>query len=335
VQGQRLARAEVLAIVRQLAAALDAAHAAGIIHRDVKPANALWNVSGALVLTDFGIAKNMVTPANHTQVGMVVGTPVYLSPEQAQGQPLTPASDIYALGVVLYEMLSGTVPFDAPTPLTLLMRHVYEPPPALRAVRPDLPADVDLVVQQALSKDPAARFRSGSVLAQALEDAWPVSAATTIHHQSTVVWAGATPRAIAPQLDSQAKPEPAMPPTGTSAAIAHSAVPAPAGRGMLRFLGALLAVLLIGGVALAARNPQPTEAQVLPTTVAETAVPAPTERPAVTIAAPTAVPEPTAPPQPTAAAPTTQPAQVQAPQPAPKGKPGKDKPGKGKGRGKK
>jgi serine/threonine protein kinase len=333
-QGKQLAHDDVLAIVQQLAAALDAAHAAGIIHRDVKPANALWNASSALVLTDFGIAKNTITPSNHTQVGMVVGTPVYISPEQAQAQPLTPASDIYALGVVLYELLSGTVPFDASTPLTLLMRHVHEAPPTLRRVRPDLPADVDLVVQQALAKDPNARFRSGSLLAQALEDAWPVSVATTLHNQITKVWTDSPPPAVVPQRDSEAVRGPVAR-VAAPITIAHSGVPAFARLGMLRWLGVLLAVLLMGGVALATRGAQPTEAQVLPTMVAATAAPAPAEPPEVTIAAPTAMPEPTIPPPPTAVAPTAPPAQVQAPQPAPKDKPGKDKPGKGKGRGKK
>src|SRR4029078_12567088 len=95
-------------------------------------------------------------------------------------------------------------PFDASTPLTLLMRHVHEPPPVLRRVRPDLPADVDLVFQQPLAKAPNARFRSGSVLAQALEDAWPVSAAATIHNQTTKVWTGTALRALVPQGDSAA-----------------------------------------------------------------------------------------------------------------------------------
>src|SRR5262249_59901067 len=104
--GDRLRREDVLAIVAQLGGALDAAHAAGIIHRDVKPANAIWNAAGALVLTDFGIAKNTLANANQTQTGIVIGTPNYISPEQARGLAPTPASDIYSLGVVLYELLA-------------------------------------------------------------------------------------------------------------------------------------------------------------------------------------------------------------------------------------
>ncbi|HEU5088796.1 MAG TPA: serine/threonine-protein kinase, partial [Roseiflexaceae bacterium] len=96
-RGQAIGRDEVLEIVRQLAAGLDAAHAEGIIHREVKPANALWNAAETLVLTDFGIAKPTLESGKLTQVGMILGTPAYLSPEQAQGLPLSPASDVYAL----------------------------------------------------------------------------------------------------------------------------------------------------------------------------------------------------------------------------------------------
>jgi eukaryotic-like serine/threonine-protein kinase len=131
-QGSRLSGHEIVDIARQLAAALDAAHAAGIIHRDVKPSNALWNAIGALALTDFGIAKNTLTAAGHTQVGVVVGTPNYLSPEQAQGLPLTPASDIYALGVLLYELITGALPFESRTPMGVVLAHIQTPPPPLR-----------------------------------------------------------------------------------------------------------------------------------------------------------------------------------------------------------
>ncbi|MEP7189945.1 MAG: serine/threonine-protein kinase, partial [Roseiflexaceae bacterium] len=123
-RGARPTRDDVLTIVGQLAGALDAAHAAGIIHRDVKPANAIWNAASALVLTDFGIAKNVQLP-DLTQTGMVIGTPDYLSPEQAKGLPLTPSSDIYSLGVVLYELLTGRLPFTSGTALGVAMAHIH------------------------------------------------------------------------------------------------------------------------------------------------------------------------------------------------------------------
>src|SRR5262249_17358974 len=114
-RGQRMAREDALLIVAHLASALDAAHSIGIIHRDVKPANAIWNAAGALALTDFGIAKNTLGSANHTQIGAVIGTPNYISPEQARGLAPMPASDIYSLGVVLYELLAGKPPFEGDT----------------------------------------------------------------------------------------------------------------------------------------------------------------------------------------------------------------------------
>src|SRR4051812_736995 len=192
-RSMRPAPDEINAIVIQLAGALDAAHAAGIIHRDVKPANALWHDPGRLVLTDFGIAKQMFSDANQTQFGVVFGTPSYLSPEQAQTLPLTPASDVYSLGVVLYELLAGDVPFRGATPLRVAMDHIQTPPPPLPA-RLGLPPEVTAVVQRALAKNPAARFASAGELAQALTRAWavspmpPASSGADIHNQATQHW---------------------------------------------------------------------------------------------------------------------------------------------------
>lgn len=197
-QGQHLSREQIITCIKELASALDAAHKAGIIHRDIKPQNAIWNASGQLVLTDFGVARQMGTDTGYTQTGMIIGTPHYLSPEQAQGIPLTPASDIYALGVVLYELITGQVPFDGDTPMQAVIGHVQMTPPHLPP-RPDLPPAVDSVVQRALLKDPTARFSSAGELARALEEAWIGGKTTTtspipdIHDNTTAVWTGASP----------------------------------------------------------------------------------------------------------------------------------------------
>ncbi|MEN9938693.1 MAG: hypothetical protein RLZZ387_5272 [Chloroflexota bacterium] len=175
-RGGRLGRAEAVAIVSQLAAGLDAAHAAGVIHRDVKPSNAIWGAAGTLVLTDFGIARSQLADARQTQTGVICGTPAYLSPEQAEGRPVTPSSDIYALGVVLYELLAGRAPFEGPTPLSVLMKHLQSPPPPLEELRPDLPPPVYAVVYAALAKDPAQRYARAVDLARALVEAWPADA---------------------------------------------------------------------------------------------------------------------------------------------------------------
>ena len=129
----------VRSILAQAALALGTAHEAGVVHRDVKPANILLRNDGVVKLTDFGIARAM-DGIGHTRVGEMVGTPNYISPEQAMGEKATGASDLYALGVVAHEMLTGTRPFDRGTPIATAMSHVNEPPPPLGRRRADRPA---------------------------------------------------------------------------------------------------------------------------------------------------------------------------------------------------
>ncbi len=143
--------------VRQLGDALDAAHAAGILHRDVKPANVLVRKDDRLALADFGIAKILETVTGLTATGMVVGTPIYMAPEQAQGKPATPASDRYALGILAYELLSGRPPFDGESALALMHQHVTTPAPRLSSVVYGLPSGLDPVFETALAKEPDRR----------------------------------------------------------------------------------------------------------------------------------------------------------------------------------
>ncbi|HYF66007.1 MAG TPA: serine/threonine-protein kinase [Herpetosiphonaceae bacterium] len=170
--GQRIDRATVLALISAIASALDYAHQRGVIHRDLKPSNLMRNAYGQMVLMDFGIAKGVTGTEKLTQTGMVLGTPHYLAPEQAQGGALTPAVDIYALGIILYELLTGAVPFDDPTPLVVALAHIQRPPPPLAPQRPDLPPAVIDVMDRALAKDPAVRFPTAGDLAAALTAAW-------------------------------------------------------------------------------------------------------------------------------------------------------------------
>jgi serine/threonine-protein kinase len=142
-----------LDIVGQTGLALQAAHDAGVVHRDVKPGNLLIRPDGVVKVTDFGIAR-AVDAAPVTQTGMVVGTAAYLSPEQAAGKPITPASDIYGLGVVTYECLTGHRPFDDASPVAVAMAHINSQPPSLPK---DVPALVADFVNRALDKDPAKR----------------------------------------------------------------------------------------------------------------------------------------------------------------------------------
>ena len=163
---RNLDRDAVRDLLAQAGDAIGAAHAAGIVHRDVKPANLMVTPSGQLKVTDFGIAR-AADGAGITQTGAVMGTPQYLSPEQAQGQPATPRSDVYSLGVVAFECLAGRRPFEADSPVATALAHIREPVPDLPA---DVPADLAAVVRRALAKDPADRYADGAEFAAALRD---------------------------------------------------------------------------------------------------------------------------------------------------------------------
>src|ERR671935_2386758 len=163
----RLTPARTMALVAQAADALHAAHEKGIVHRDVKPGNLLVRPNGTLVLTDFGIARSALV-GQLTAVGAVLGTASYISPEQASGAVATPLSDVYALGVVAYQCLSGRRPFEGDNPLEIAMKHVREQPAPLL---PDTPPAVRAIVERAMAKDPAARFPSAAALGQVARQA--------------------------------------------------------------------------------------------------------------------------------------------------------------------
>jgi hypothetical protein len=154
-------------LIAQAASALQAVHDEGIVHRDIKPGNLMVRPDGTLVLTDFGIAR-AETANRLTDAGMVLGTAAYCAPEQAEGAPVTPAVDIYALGVVAYECLAGQRPFDGDTPVTIALKHIREQPPPLPL---DVPPAVRAVVERALSKDPAHRFPNGAAMSTAAKQA--------------------------------------------------------------------------------------------------------------------------------------------------------------------
>ena len=161
----RLGVGRTLSILRQLSSGLAAAHEAGVVHRDVKPANVLVRPDGIVKITDFGIAASAASAAL-TETGQVVGTARYLSPEQARGKRGTPASDVYALGLVGYECLAGRPAFDGPDPVQVAAKQVSEPPPPLP---PDVPEQVCGLVRTATAKDPARRLPDGAALRDALD----------------------------------------------------------------------------------------------------------------------------------------------------------------------
>ncbi len=238
-------------LLAQAAAAIGAAHAAGIIHRDIKPANLLVTPDRQVKITDFGIARAADAMAI-TQTGQVMGTPQYLSPEQARGNTATPASDVYALGVVAFECLAGRRPFVADSPVATALAHLREPVPALP---PEVPADLAAVVRKAMSKEPHDRFADGSELAAALRD--PATAATAIvppptgaDGDHTQVLAGAAGAAGLGAALAGASAADAAPPTGTGATTGPTTGPVsgPPGEGGRRRRGALW--LLLGAVAV-------------------------------------------------------------------------------------
>ncbi|NDJ53087.1 MAG: serine/threonine protein kinase [Chloroflexi bacterium] len=168
--GNEMPLEDISRYVSQVAEALDYAHKQGIIHRDLKPANVLLDDSNNAYLSDFGIVKLSETTANLTGTG-VVGTPAYMAPEMGQPGQLSPLVDIYALGVSLYEMLTGSAPYDSDTPISMIVAHMQRPIPDARKKRPDLPDAVQDVVEMSMAKDPTVRYQSGKAFADALAQA--------------------------------------------------------------------------------------------------------------------------------------------------------------------
>ncbi len=166
--GKPLPLDEMIMLLDQIAKALDYAHSEGVVHRDVKPSNVLMPKPDWALLTDFGLAK-MVGGSFMTQSGMTVGTPAYMSPEQGRGEKVDHRSDIYSLGIILYEMATGGVPYTAETPMAVVVKHIVEPLPMPMDKNPDLPEDVQRIILKALAKDPADRFQKASEIVEALE----------------------------------------------------------------------------------------------------------------------------------------------------------------------
>ncbi|WP_420642255.1 protein kinase domain-containing protein [Candidatus Leptofilum sp.] len=183
---------EINHIITSLAKALVYAHTRGIIHRDIKPANIMFTLDGDVVLTDFGIVR-MVGLPRYTLTGMVAGTPTYMAPEQAQSLTIDHRSDIYSLGVILYELITGHTPFSGDTPMEIIKKHVDEPLPEIDALEP-VPPEVEQVINKAMAKDPDERFQTAVSLATALQAALGQTAVTqtTVTHMQPLATAVST-----------------------------------------------------------------------------------------------------------------------------------------------
>jgi serine/threonine protein kinase len=166
--GEPLPTKEAARIANEIASGLAHAHARGLVHRDVKPGNVLFDGEGTAKITDFGVAQ-MEDAATLTEAGTLLGTAAYISPEQATAQPVTPASDVYSFGVVLYRMLTGRLPFEAESPLELATKHASEEPVPILSLRPDAPPELERVATAALAKRPEDRPADGGALLAVLE----------------------------------------------------------------------------------------------------------------------------------------------------------------------
>src|SRR5712692_686310 len=272
----RLTHERIITILRGAADALDYAHGKGVVHRDVKPQNILLDEEERVYLADFGIAKMVEGSGALTQSGMITGTPQYMAPEQATGQPVDQRVDIYALGVVAYEMLTGRVPFAADTPVAVLMKHVTEPMPIPPAST--VPEPLVRALLKGMAKKPEERWASAGAFVRALEQglaevptaSLPVAATATVP---------------APAL----RPAPTMPPPGPT--TWRTAAPVRAGAGAGLVLGILAVVVIVGGIGLFALSrsrsaPKAMTASVSSAGAAVTASLAPAPTPTVRIEVP-------------------------------------------------
>jgi len=196
-QGKRLPIKQVGTIINDIASALDYAHTQGMLHRDVKPSNILLDSRGKAYLTDFGIAR-IVSDHRLTATGTMLGTPAYMSPEQGRGEELTEESDIYSLGIVAFEMLTGRVPYDAKTPIAIVQKQINDPVPAINSLVDDMPPTTQEVIDRALAKSPDVRYSSAEELVSALRIALHALESSQAEHKKAEPNATAMEKAAAP-----------------------------------------------------------------------------------------------------------------------------------------
>jgi len=244
---------EIASLYQRIGPAVDYAHSKGVIHRDIKPGNILFDSQGEASLSDFGIAKIAEATSAYTGTGNMIGTPAYISPEQAQGEKnLTGRTDIYSLGVVLFEALSGELPFDADTPMGVVIAHIQKPVPSLLDRRPDLPPAFEGVIRKTLDKDASKRFQTATALAQAITDRGTVLEKGTVLESGTAI--ESIPRTVIEPPLSQ--PKPAHVSTRVDAPSSFSSAPPQKKSALPRLLGAggillalCLCICLVGGFA--------------------------------------------------------------------------------------
>jgi serine/threonine-protein kinase len=281
---------EAARILGQIAPGLDEAHSKGIVHRDLKPSNILFDAKGTPYISDFGIAKLSQSQASSVTGSAIIGTPAYMAPEQAAGETVDGRSDIYALGIILFEMLTGRQPYEADTPMAVAIKHITDPVPHILEANPSLPPDVDAIIQTAMAKRKEDRFSTAVELVDALR---MVGSNATTQMRTVKV----QPKTVA------AAEKAAAPPARKPLSIWLILVPV------------LVLGMLGGGYALLTRinrpveteaplfiptqtsvSVTPTSAPTLPSTTEAPVLPAPTTVPPTPLPAPTLTPAPPKPP---------------------------------------
>ena len=266
---------EIARLLSQLAGAFDYAHQQGVIHRDIKPSNIMFDTHGNAFLVDFGIAKLLEHTSALTATGAVLGTPLYMAPEQWRAEQPVPATDQYALGVTIYQLLTGQVPFQAPTPYGLMHKHLHEAPTPPHVLRPHLPPALAASLERALAKSPGERFQSVTAFAQTFERAAAGEAGQDTQFLTRPL------EGKRPVLVSTPSPLPSPPAPPSSATFTPPAAPGtgrPLGRGRARLVWGAVIVLLValaaagviflgggGEEAAPTATPSPTQVAAAPT----------------------------------------------------------------------
>jgi serine/threonine-protein kinase len=231
--------ADAISCTREVLSALRFAHRKGVVHRDIKPHNVMADADGRLKVTDFGIAR--AGASQMTEAGSIIGTAQYLSPEQARGAAVDQRSDLYSVGIVLYELLTGTVPFNGETPVEIAMRHLSDTPQPPSIKRPEIPPDLDMIVLRALAKNPDDRFQTAAEMDAELERVAQGAGVTTETADAATAVLSGTAFATAPTaITPPRRPPPAARPSY------RYAEPPPRKRPFWPWLLALLVVVLAG-----------------------------------------------------------------------------------------